>query len=315
MSRTDADGATQLDEHRRELTSYCYRMLGSTFDAEDAVQETMVRAWRGLDGFEGRSSLRSWLYRIATNVCMDALRGGQRRARPMDLSSPTNGTTVPDQPLAAGTWVEPYPGDDPADVASNRDSIRLAFVAALQHLAPQQRAVLLLRDVVGLSAREVAELLPSTSVASVNSALQRARSALGGRRFGDIDAPPTDVQRALAAKYADAFARYDMDALSLVLHVDAALSLTPFPLWMEGQAAIRAWFTGPAIGCRGSKLIPTTANGAPAFGQYRPAAGGAGFEPWALCVLQFSGDRIADLSYFRDTDRLFPLFDLPQSLS
>ncbi|MFD8981044.1 sigma-70 family RNA polymerase sigma factor [Streptomyces sp. NPDC059564] len=308
------------EEHRQELTGYCYRMLGSVFEAEDAVQETMIRAWRNAGRFEGRSSVRTWLYRIATNVCLDALADGKRRARPMDLCAPTSGATSPGAALDAAAWIEPFPDGggapaDPAEAAVTRDSVRLAFVAALQHLAPRQRAVLLLREVLGFSAQEVAEV-QGTTVASVNSALQRARAVLAARRAegadGALGAPPADpARRALADRYAAAFSGFDMAELGMLLHVDATLSLAPHTLWMRGYAEIRAWLTGPAVGCQGSRLIPTTANGSPAFGQYRRRADGTGFDPWALQVVEVSGGTITDVSFFRDTERLFPLFGLP----
>ncbi|MEV5999043.1 sigma-70 family RNA polymerase sigma factor [Streptomyces griseomycini] len=312
-------GAARLESHRAELVGYCYRMLGSVFEAEDAVQETMVRAWRGLDRFEERSSRRSWVYRIATNVCLDTLAAGKRRARPMDLSGPTRGAASPGAPLDAGLWIEPCPAglvntaDDPAEAAETGESVRLAFIAALQHLPPKQRAILLLREVMCFSAREVADLHGCT-VASVDSALQRARATLAARRetTGDTAVrPPGTVQQALAERYAAAFSGFDMDELSMLLHVDATLSLPPHALWMRGVSDIQAWLTGPAAGCRGSRLVPTFANGSPAFGQYRPDADGTGFVPWALQVIDFSGDRITNISAFRDTERLFPLFDLP----
>ncbi|MFZ3498763.1 sigma-70 family RNA polymerase sigma factor [Streptomyces sp. 5.8] len=302
----------RLEDHRGELTGYCYRMLGSVFEAEDAVQETMIRAWRNSDRFEGRSSLRSWVYRIATNVCLDALAAGKRRARPMDLCGPTSGATEPGAPLEAGLWVEPCPGD-PADLAVGDESVHLAFIAALQHLPPRQRATLILREVLGFSAVEVADLHGST-VASANSALQRARATLAARRAetGDLAAPPSDaVQRALAERYAAAFSRFDMEELNMLLHIDATMCLPPYALWMRGARDIQAWLTGPAVGCRGSRLIPTVANGSPAFGQYRPGADGTGFDPWALQVLDVRADRVTGISFFRDTERLFPLFGLP----
>ncbi|MGO4456096.1 sigma-70 family RNA polymerase sigma factor [Streptomyces sp. M-16] len=320
----------RLEGHRRELTGYCYRMLGSAFEAEDAVQETMVRAWRGAGRFDGRASLRTWLYRIATNVCLDALAGRERRARPMDLCGPAVGATSPGAVLDASAWIEPFPSGpaavavDPAEAAETGESVRLAFVAALQHLAPRQRAVLLLREVLGFSAQEVADVQGST-VASVNSALQRARAVLAARRSEGADGAATAqarpaapvgeaTRRALADRYAAAFSGFDMEALSMLLHVDATLSLAPHTLWMRGSAEIRAWLTGPAVGCRGSRLVPTTANGSPAFGQYRRRADGTGFDPWALQVVEVSGDAVTDISVFRDTDRLFPLFGLPPHL-
>ncbi|KOV22537.1 RNA polymerase sigma70 factor [Streptomyces sp. XY413] len=298
------------------MTGYCYRMLGSYAEAEDAVQETLVRAWRGIDGFEGRSALRSWVYRIATNVCLNALASSKRRALPMDLSGPSEGGTPPADPQDATVWVEPYPGGDPEAAAATGESVRLAFVAALQHLPPRQRATLLLRDVLGFSALEVAGL-HGCSVASANSALQRARATLAARRKKDGAAvQPSDarVRRVLAKRYAAAFSRYDMEELSMLLHVDATLCLPPYAKWMRGAPDIQAWLTGPALGCRGSRLVPTVANGSPAFGQYRPGPDGTGYEPWALQVVEFSGDLITGITAFRDTERLFPLFGLPASL-
>ncbi|WP_063731221.1 sigma-70 family RNA polymerase sigma factor [Streptomyces sp. RTd22] len=317
-----AGAELQLEPYRVQLTGYCYRMLGSAFEAEDAVQETMVRAWRGLDRFEGRSALRSWLYRIATNVCLDMLNGSKRRARPMDLTSVSSATpaTLTAQPEA--TWVGPVPdgqvladGGDPAEVAAQRDAVRLAFVAALQHLAPRQRAVLILREVLAWKASEVAELL-DTTVASVNSALQRARATLAASEISDTDPvkPLDEEQRALLARYVDAFERYDLDSLTSLLHEDATLSMPPYELWLRGHDDIRTWLLGHGIGCRGSRLVPTVANGAPAFGQYRPGGPGGGHEPWALQVLEISAGRITGLNSFLDTERLFPLFGLPDRL-
>ncbi|MTE18008.1 sigma-70 family RNA polymerase sigma factor [Streptomyces sp. TRM43335] len=316
--------ASRLERHRTELTGYCYRMLGSAFEAEDAVQETMVRAWRGLGRFEGRSSLRSWLYRIATNVCLDMLAGRARRARPMDLSSPGGAELPPGPALPEATWIEPMPdsrtlpaGDDPAERAVARESVRLAFVAALQHLPPRQRAVLILREVLSLRASEVAELL-DTTVASVNSALQRARATLAsedvsgdeGTGTADLD----EAQRPLLERYVRAFEAYDLDALTSVLHEDATLSMPPHELWLRGHADIRAWLTGHGSGCRGSRLVPVAANGRRGFGQYRPAPDG-GFTPWALQVVEVSEGRVTALASFLDTARLFPLFGLPPRLA
>ena len=310
-----------LEPYRRELTGYCYRMLGSAFEAEDAVQETMVRAWRGLDRFEGRASLRSWLYRIATNVCLDMVDGRQRRARPMDLgpSSTVAAATLVEQPEAM--WLEPIPDSwvlptdgDPAELVVARETVRLAFVAALQHLPPRQRAVLILREVLRWQASEVADLLEST-VASVNSALQRARSTLAAIGAADTDTlqPLDGEQRVLLARYVDAFERYDLDALTALLHEDATQSMPPYDLWLRGQAEIRGWLAGPGAGCRGSRLVPVVANGSPAFGQYRPSPGG-GHEPWSLQVIEITAGRIVAMNAFLDTPRLFPLFGLPPRL-
>ncbi|MFB6805286.1 sigma-70 family RNA polymerase sigma factor [Streptomyces sp. NPDC056387] len=318
MGDSGAPGAVAegLEEYRAELTGYCYRMLGSYAEAEDAVQEALVRAWRSLDRFEGRSALRTWVYRIATNVCLDTLASGRRRALPMDLSAPSEGGTPPAPPQESVLWVEPCPGGDPEAAATAGESVRLAFVAALQHLPPRQRATLILRDVLGFSAREVAAL-HSCTVASANSALQRARATLAARRHatdGPAARPSDSVRRVLAERYATAFSRYDMEELSMLLHVDATLCLPPYAKWMRGVPDIHAWLTGPAIGCRGSRLVPTQANGSPAFGQYRPSRDGTGYVPWALQVVEFSGTRISGITAFRDTDRLFPLFGLPARL-
>jgi RNA polymerase sigma-70 factor (ECF subfamily) len=316
-----AELVPQLEAHRVELTAYCYRMLGSAFEAEDAVQETLIRAWRGLDRFEGRAALRSWLYRIATNVCLDMASARQRRARPMDLGPAASADSGLGPPLPETAWLEPIPdarvlpsGGDPADVAVARESIRLAFVAALQHLPPRQRAVLVLREVLRWKAEEVAELLGST-VASVNSALQRARSTLAARDLSAMDpaAPMDEKRRALLARYVDAFERYDLDALTALLYEDATWSMPPYELWLQTHDDIQQWCLGPGIGCRGSRLVATMANGSPAFGQYKPAADG-GLEPWSLQVVEISGDRISGITFFLDTARFFPMFGLPPRL-
>jgi RNA polymerase sigma-70 factor, ECF subfamily len=311
----------RLEDYRAELTGYAYRMLGSAFEAEDAVQETLLRAWRGFDRFEGRAALRSWLYRIATNVCLDMLRGRERRALPMDLGPSRTADAPLGAPLPEVTWIEPIPDGrirpdrgDPAELVESRETIRLAFVAALQHLPPRQRAVLILREVLRWRATEVAELLDA-SVASVNSALQRARAAL---RASDLTAEPPrpmdDAQRALVARFVDAFERYDLDSLTSLLREDASWSMPPYELWLRTHADIRRWCLGPGKGCRGSRLVPTAANGSPAFGQYKPGGADGGLEPWSLQVLEISAGRIAGIIFFLDTDRLFPLFGLPPRL-
>jgi RNA polymerase sigma-70 factor (ECF subfamily) len=320
-STLSAELAPQLERHRAELTAYCYRMLGSAFEAEDAVQETLIRAWRGLERFEGRSALRSWLYRIATNVCLSMLGASQRRARPMDLGQASTADRPLPAPLPEATWIEPIPdarvvptGGDPADAAIARESVRLAFVAALQLLPPRQRAVLVLREVLRWKATEVAELLDST-VASVNSALQRARSTLAAGNVGDSETsePIDDAKQVLLARYVQAFESYDMDSLTALLKEDATWNMPPYDLWLQTHLDIRRWCLGPGIGCQGSRLVPAVANGSPAFGQYKPAADG-GHEPWSLQVLELSGDRITGITFFLDTARFFPMFGLPPRL-
>lgn len=318
-----SDLEQRLEHHRSELTAHCYRMLGSAFEAEDAVQDTMVRAWRNLDRFEGRAALRSWLYRIATNVCFDMLDGRKRRARPMDLEPARDPESVLDPGLPEVTWIEPIPDSvavpsdgDPAEVAMARETIRLAFVAALQHLPPRQRAVLILCEVLRFKAAEVAELL-QTSVASVNSALQRARATLAADNVSanDTTAPVQKADEALLARYVAAFEQYDMEALTSLIHEDATQSMPPFELWLRGRDDILAWWVGQGAGCRGSRVIATEdANGAPAFGQYKPAESGDGYEPWALQVLEIEDGRVVELTFFLDTAALFPLFGLPPRL-
>jgi RNA polymerase sigma-70 factor, ECF subfamily len=321
-STTAAPAAfAEVEQHRRALTAYCYRMLGSPFEAEDAVQDTMLRAWKNLDRFEGRSALRSWLYRIATNVCLDMLNGRERRARPMDLGPSAEPVESNLHVLPEVTWIAPVPdalvapGDDPALVVEGRETIRLAFVAALQHLPPRQRAVLILSEVLRWRATEVAELL-DTTVASVNSALQRARATLattevpGAPPISELDA----ADRALLERYVRAFEDYDMDTLTALIKEDARQSMPPFDMWLRGRDDILTWWFGPGIGCKGSKVLPVGfANGAPAFGQYKPAPGG-GYEPWALQVVELRDGKIVEFSFFLDTEALFPLFGLPPRL-
>jgi RNA polymerase sigma-70 factor (ECF subfamily) len=318
-SLTATQSSDQLEQYRVELNGYCYRMLGSWFEAEDATQEALIRAWRALDRFEGRSALRSWLYRIATNVCLDMLESRERRARPMDLGPAREPVESNLNALPEVTWIEPAPDGlvvpegDPADVAVARESIRLAFVAALQYLPPRQRAVLILCEVLRWKAAEVAELL-DTSVASVNSLLQRARATLDATEIKGEEAPLDEGDRELLARYVKAFEAYDIEALTSLLHEDATQSMPPYDLWLHGRDDIFTWWFGPGLGCRGSRLVPTvTANGSPAWGQYKPDPEG-GYSPWALQVLEVSDGRIVELTFFLDTERLFPLFGLPPRL-
>ncbi len=320
-----APTAVDLETHRAALTGHCYRMLGSVADADDAVQETYIRALRGLSGFEGRASAKTWLHRIATRVCLDALNQRSRRVLPIDEGA---AGTVQD-PLTTRPrthWLEPVPDAavlpreaEPSEVTSLRQSVRLAFVAALQRLPPRQRAVLLLKDVLGFSAAEIAETLELT-VAAVNSALQRARATMqppapsapepdeSGHRL-------TRAQEQLLDRYVDAFHAYDVERLVTLLKEDVTMSMPPYALWLRGREDIAAWLLGPGIGCRGSRLIPTQASGAPAFAQYRADPAG-GFHPWSLVVLELSDDAVASMTYFLDVETLFPRFgfaldDLP----
>jgi RNA polymerase sigma-70 factor (ECF subfamily) len=311
---TQVDVGTELEQYRKELTAYCYRMLASPFEAEDAVQETMVRAWRALDRFEGRSALRSWLYRIATNVCLDMLKGRERRARPMDFG-PAGAPVIENLNVPSEVvWLQPIPDSHlPEDAAIARETVRLAFVAALQHLPPRQRAALILAEVLRWQASEIAELL-ETSVPAVNSALQRARATIEAHDMTASE-PTEQIDRALLERYVAAFESYDVDALTALIHEDATQSMPPFDLWLSGRADIITWWFGPGHGCRGSRLIPVgTMNGSPAFAQFKPDEEGDGYVAWALQVLEISEGRVGEFSFFLDTEALFPLFDLPQRL-
>ncbi|MYQ36636.1 sigma-70 family RNA polymerase sigma factor [Streptomyces sp. SID4956] len=318
------DLAATLEQYRVELTGYCYRMLGSSFEAEDAVQDTMIRAWRSLDKFEGRSSLRSWLYRIATNVCLDMLSAGNKRARPMDLTESTPLAQAALSPRPDHTWLEPMPDDrvlptpaDPAEAAVAKESVRLAFMAALQRLPAKQRAVLILREVLAWKASEVAELL-GTSVASVNSALQRARATLAERQEPGADAavadPLDEDQKKLLDRYVAAFEGYDMSALTALLHEDAIMTMPPFDLWLTGADDITGFMTTMGASCANSRLVPVEVNGLPGFAHYKPDPENGGYTPWAIQALEISDGRITGFHCFLDTQRWFPLFGLPLRL-
>lgn len=316
MNERSAELELELESHRPVLTGHCYRMLGSIADAEDAVQETMVRAWRSRDRFEGRSSPRTWLTRIATNVCLDAIAArARRRVLPVGVGAPGD----PGDELSQhdhAHWIEPVPdalvvtGDEsPAQVAIIRQSIRLAFVAALQLLPARQRAVLLLRAVLGWTAIEVAETL-EMSVAAVNSALQRARATLS-KSSTSLDAvEATEEDESVVDRYVTLFEAADFDGLVSLLHEDATFSMPPFDLWLRGQSAVRRWLAARGGGCRGSVLVPTRACGGPALGHYRD--GGA--TPWAIITLEVEGDRIRAVTNFLDVDTLFPRFGLPERI-
>jgi RNA polymerase sigma-70 factor, ECF subfamily len=309
----------ELEAHRRALTGYCYRMLGSGSEAEDAVQEAMVRAWRSADTLQARPALKSWLYRIAHNVCLDMLQTPQRRAQPMDLGPSSPATAALGEPLGEHAWVQPIAdvrvlgdGADPAEVAEARETLRLAFVAALQHLPPRQRAVLVLREVLRWSAAEVAELLETTP-ASVNSALQRARATLDALDLDEGGAPAVEGEddQALLARYVDAFERYDMTALAELLRDDVTFSMPPFPLWLQGAAEVPAFMTTTGAHCEGSRVLALRANGGPAAAVYHRAEDG--FEPWAIVVVETSEGRISGLHHFLFPG-LFAEFGLPGRL-
>ncbi|QEU92235.1 sigma-70 family RNA polymerase sigma factor [Streptomyces kanamyceticus] len=322
IAGTTTDLDSTLEKYRVELTGYCYRMLGSAFEAEDAVQDTMVRAWRSFEKFEGRSSVRSWLYRIATNVCLDMLNAGNRRARPMDLTAAAPLAQAALTPRPDNTWLEPMPDarvlptlHDPAEAAIAKESVRLAFVSALQNLPPKQRAVLILREVLAWKASEVAELI-DTSVASVNSALQRARATLAERPGDDtaVSNPLDEEQQKLLDRYVAAFEGYDMAALTALLAEDAVMTMPPFDLWLRGTEDITGFMTTVGASCANSRLRPVNVNGTPGFAHYKPDPDNGGFSPWAIQVIEISEGRITGFHCFLDTPRWFPLFGVPLHL-
>jgi RNA polymerase sigma-70 factor, ECF subfamily len=312
---TGAIRPDQLEQYRRELTGYCYRMLGSIHEAEDAVQDTMLRAWRALATFEDRAGLRPWLYRIATNVCIDMLKGRSRRALPMDVAPVATGELRRGDRRPEATWIQPAPDSmilppdgDPAESVVSRESVRLAFIAALQHLAPRQRAVLVLRDVLRWRAAEVAVLL-ETSVDAVNSTLRRARAALAAVDRDSAPSEPSAADRELLAAYIDAFERSDVDALAGLLRDDAILEMPPFELWMRGPDDIRRWLL--SVDAFGQEhLTPVDANGSPAVAVYRPQAPGLQPTAFSIQVLDIVAGRISAIHVFLDP-ALFELFGLP----
>jgi RNA polymerase sigma-70 factor, ECF subfamily len=312
---------TALEEHRTSLTGHCYRMLGSAADADDAVQETIVRAWRSLDRFEGRASLKTWLHRIATNVCLDQLSDASRRMRPFEEGPASFVETASLETRDRTHWLEPIPdarvipaNANPLEQAVLKQSIRLAFVAALQHLPPRQRAALLLTEVLGWSAVEVGECLEMT-VAGVNSSLQRARATMAARNATVSPDILDEDQSALLDRYVNAFHSYDVDALVSLMREDATFSMPPYALWLQGPVSVRGWLNGPGAECEGSRLVRVQASASPAFAQYRRSAIEGTHRAWALIVLELDGDRIAGWNSFLDVETLFPMFGLPLELS
>jgi len=305
-----------VQPYRRELAAYCYRMLGSLADAEDQVQETMLSAWRGIDGFEGRAQLRSWLYRIATNGCLDAIRRRPRRAMPFEHGAPADPLAPLAPPDGEIAWLEPAPASlwqaapaSPEASFSARESVQLAFVVALQHLPATQRAVLILREVVGWSAAEVATLLGST-VASVNSALQRARATLDAKR----PAPEvTAASAALVARCISAWETGDTAALAGLLHADVLTSMPPLPAWFRGREALRT-FLAPRIGAPGvTRVVRVEGADELTLAFYRRGPGMAAHEAHAIQVVRVAGDEVVEIHAFMDPS-LFPRFGLPQQL-
>ncbi|HWF25359.1 MAG TPA: sigma-70 family RNA polymerase sigma factor [Solirubrobacteraceae bacterium] len=301
-----------IEPRRRELHAHCYRMLGSVHDAEDALQEAMLRAWRAIARFEGRSSLRSWLYTIATNACLDQIAKRPKRVLPIDYTPATDPHVGPGEPVVESVWIEPYPDeilgiedgyDAPAASYERREGVELAFIAALQHLPATQRAVLILREVLGFSAKEVAESLQTTT-AGVNSALQRARAAVEERvpdqsQQATLRALGDDEVRAIVDRYVDAWERVDVDAFAAMLTDDATFAMPPLASWYQGRDGIRIWATQrPLNGVWRWRAVRTTANGQPALGFYAWNAEQETYLPFALNVLSFCGRDISDVVAF-----------------
>lgn len=339
LARAAAEGDEQafahvFEAHRRAIRLHCFRMLGSLQDAEDLTQETFLRAWRALRTYQGRSSLRAWLYRIATNACLDALDGRSRRVLPVDLVSPDDPSREPGAPLAEVPWLEPYPdllldqnetaALDPASVLASRETMRLAFLAAIHHLSPRQRAILILRDLLHWSASEVADLL-HTTVPAVNSSLQRSRGILGSRlprRPGDLSSlGDTDAATdALIERYVRAWESADVDSLVALLREDAILAMPPSPSWYAGREAIKLFFETTVFGANGgrpgvgaTRLLRTAANCEPALALYAWNPADVVFSPLAIKVLSVAGGEIASIVGFTEP-RLFHFFELPPAL-
>jgi RNA polymerase sigma-70 factor (ECF subfamily) len=310
----DDEFLVQAEPHRRELLAHCYRMTGSLHDAEDLVQETYLRAWKAYSGFQGKSSLRTWLYRIATNTCLTSLEGKQRRPLPTGLGAPDSdpGDVLVERHEVP--WLEPLP-DDPSAIVESRESVRLAFIAALQHLSPRQRAVLVLRDVLQWRAAEVADAI-GTSTAAVNSLLQRARAQLdevGPKADDALTALDSAESQDQLARYIAAFEKYDVDSLVKIFTAEAVWEMPPFDSWYRGGEAIASMIhlKCPAEKAGDMRMVPLTANGQPAAAMYMRE--GDKYVPFQLHVLDVTGAGVSHVVAFLDT-ALFTKFGLPESL-
>lgn len=316
MNETPFDGQ-QFESFKPGLTSFCYRMLGSIDDADDAVQETFIRAWQSWSAFRQDSSVKTWVYRIASNICLDKLRQAKRRMLPIDLSDPAASIVAPTETLPESAWIWPAPdfGDSPEDILVRKDNLQLCFIALLQTLPPRQRAVLILKDVFEWSAKQIAETL-GMSPAAANSALQRARETLARTRLRSDEYSRMDAQpdAELLSRYMEAFEQFDINALVSLFHEEGCMSMPPFPMWIRGRGDLSAFYELTRWHCVGSKLLPVTVNGGyPALAQYMPSGEASVLVPWGVHVIEAKEGRILHVQNFIH-EKLFARLGLPERL-
>ncbi|UJF33370.1 sigma-70 family RNA polymerase sigma factor [Paenibacillus hexagrammi] len=306
-----------LDSLKPGLTSFCYRMLGSIDDADDAVQETYIRVWQSWNSFREESSHKTWIYRIASNLCLDKLRQAKRRTLPVDLTDPADSIIAPRETLPNSTWIWVAPdfGENPEDAFIRKDTLQLCFIALLQVLPPRQRAVLILKDVFEWSSKQIAEAL-AMSPAAVNSALQRARETMNQNRLrsDELSRMEAEPDRELLLRYVDAFEQFDVNALVELFHEEGCMSMPPFEMWVRGKDDLHKFFSLTRFHCEGSRFIPVTVNGGyPAFAQYMPSPEGSALVPWGIHVLEVKEQKILHVQNFINTE-LFSRFGLPEQM-
>jgi len=306
-----------FEQLKPQLTSFCYRMLGSIEDADDAVQETYIRVWQKRDTFRQESSYKTWVYRIAANYCMDKLRQAKRRTLPVDLSGPAASIVAPRETLPDASWIWPAPdfAENPEDRIIRKDTLRLCFIALLQYLPPRQRAVLILKDVFEWPARQIAETM-DMSPAAVNSALQRARETMERVKLRSDELSPMreEPDPELLSRYLEAFEAFDVDKLVALFHEEGCMSMPPFPMWVQGKENLHRFFTLTRWHCEGSRFIPVKVNGGyPAFAQYSPSSDGTVLTPWGIHVVELKGGKILHVQNFINA-KLFLRFGLPEQL-
>ncbi|WP_019637728.1 sigma-70 family RNA polymerase sigma factor [Paenibacillus fonticola] len=307
-----------LENLKPGLTSFCYRMLGSIEDADDAVQETYIRVWQNWNSFRQESSHKTWIYRIASNVCLDKLRQAKRRTLPVDLSDPAVSIIEPRETLPDSSWIWLAPdfGENPEDVLIRKDTLQICFIALLQTLPPRQRAVLILKDVFDWSSKQIAETL-GMSPAAVNSALQRARETMRGTRLrsDELSRMDTEPDRELLSRYVDAFEQFDIDALVALFHEEGCLSMPPFAMWVRGKDDLFKFFSLTRWHCEGSRFLPVRVNGGyPAIAQYAPSPEAPNvLIPWGIHVIEVKDRKILHVQNFINT-KLFSRFGLPEQI-